>query len=125
LSVRDILRALEGSRIAAGLIEPYACGARRERRESFMSHREPASERISKELIEADFESAFSLVDMAHEFTEEGDLASTVRVLHDADDILLDIERRLQLIKSPDQHSFDPLMGELRRAIALAKSRVP
>jgi hypothetical protein len=89
-----------------------------------MSHREPASERISKELIEADFESAFSLVDMVHEFTEEGDLASTARALHEADDILLDIERRLQLIKSPDQQSFDGLMGELRRAIALAKSRV-
>jgi hypothetical protein len=89
-----------------------------------MSHREPASERISRELIEADFEIAFSLVDMAHEETEEGDLASAGHALHDADDVFLDIERRLRLIKSPVQQSFDPLIGELRRAIALAKSRV-
>jgi hypothetical protein len=89
-----------------------------------MSHREPASERISKELIEADFEIAFSLVDMVHEETEEGDLVSAARALHDADDVFLDIERRLRLIRSLDQESFDPLIGELRRAIALAKSRV-
>lgn len=89
-----------------------------------MSHREPASERISKELIEADFEIAFSLVDMVHEETEDGDLASAGRALHDADDVFLDIERRLRLIKSFDQQSFVPLVEELRRAIALAKSRV-
>ena len=89
-----------------------------------MSHWEPASERISRELVEADFEIAFSLVDMVHEQTEEGDLACATRALHVADDVFLDIERRLQLMKSPDQQSFDPLVGELRRALALAKSRV-
>ena len=102
---------------------PNPDGTRSERRET-LTHREPASERISKELIEADFESAFSLVDMVHELTEEGDLASAAGALHDADDVVLDIERRLRLLKSSDQQSFDPLIGELRRAIALAKSRV-
>ena len=89
-----------------------------------MSQREAASERISKELIEADFEIAFSLVDMVHEEAEEGDLALASRALHDVEGVLLDIERRLRLIESQDQQSFDSLMGELRRAIGLAKSRV-
>jgi len=89
-----------------------------------MSRRQPATERIPKELIEANFEIAFSLVDMVHEETEEGDLASAARALHDADDVFLDIERRLPLINFLDQQSFDPLLGELRRALGLAKLRM-
>ena len=84
--------------------------------------REHASERISKELIEADFEIAFNLVDMAGEESTQGEFASATRALHDAEDVFADIERRLTVINDYDRQSFAPLLGELKRALGLAKS---
>lgn len=85
--------------------------------------RDRAAERIPKELIEADFEISFNLIDMARAEFAHGDRSSALRVLHDAEDVFLDIERRLNLIGFLDRQSFDPLVGELKRAIALAKSQ--
>ena len=85
-------------------------------------HRERASQRIPKELIEADFEIGFNLVDMATAAFEQADRTSASRALHDAEDVLLDIERRLKLIDSLDSESFGPLVGELKRAIGLANA---
>ena len=79
-------------------------------------------ERIPAELIEADIEIAFSLVDMAEECLRERDVISAGRVLRDADDVLLDIRRRVAALCSEKRWPFDPLLGEVNRAIALAKS---
>lgn len=81
-------------------------------------HGERASERIRRELIEADFEIAFHLTDLL-----ETDAAWGTRAVHDAEDVVLDIERRLEHLEMADRQPFDPLLGELRRQVALAKCR--
>jgi hypothetical protein len=80
------------------------------------------SDRILTELIEADIEIAFRLVDLAEDYVREGGLASAVRAIHDADEVLLDIRRRLDEMGSEKGWPFDTLLEEVRRAIALAKS---
>ena len=74
------------------------------------------------ELIEADFEIAFNLVDMAEERLSEGDSANAARALHDTDEVLADIGRRLDAMGPDKGQVFDPLLSELHRAIGLAKS---
>jgi len=86
------------------------------------AHRNRAAERIPIELIEADFEIAFNLIDMCHAGYVRGDRASASRALHDAEDVFQDIEQRLAIIGSVKSHPFDPLVGELKREIALARS---
>ena len=81
-----------------------------------------ASERVVTGLIEADVEIAFSLVDLAEQCVGGGDVECAGRVLHDADEVLLDIERRLDVMGREKGWPFDPLLGEVRRAIALARS---
>jgi len=88
---------------------------------SQLDHRR-APERIHTEMIEADIEIAFSLVDMAEECLRERDVISAGHVLRDADDVLLDIRRRVAALGSEKRWPFDPLLGEVNRAIALAKS---
>lgn len=80
------------------------------------------SDRILTELIEADIEIAFNLVDMAEDRLREHDLATAGRVLRDADEVLLDIRRRLAAMGREKGWPFDALLGEVHRAIALAKS---
>ncbi|MEO8659194.1 MAG: hypothetical protein ABI693_12035 [Bryobacteraceae bacterium] len=80
------------------------------------------SDRILTELIEADIEIAFRLVDMAEDYVHDGDMANAVRAIHDADEVLLDIRRRLDEMGSEKGWPFDILLEEVRRAIALAKS---
>ena len=91
-----------------------------------MSHayREPASARIPRELIEANFEIAFNLIDLGQMELDERDSSWAARAVHDAEDVLLDIERRLELLGAINRLPFDPLFGELKRQIALAKSRM-
>lgn len=81
-----------------------------------------ASDRILNELIEADIEIAFSLVDMAEDCFGASDFASAERAIHDADEVLVDIRSRLDAIGKEKGWLFDPLLGEVCRAIALAKS---
>lgn len=86
-----------------------------------LDHRR-ASDRILTELIEAGIEIAFSLVDMAQDCLDNNDPASAVRVIREADEVLLDIQHRLEAMGREKACPFDPLLGEVRRAIALAKS---
>ena len=88
---------------------------------SRLDHRR-ASDRILTELIEADIEIAFHLVDMTEDCLRDRDFAGTVRLLHDADAVLLDIRRRLDAKGSEKGEPFEPLLSEVCRAIALAKS---
>lgn len=80
------------------------------------------SDRILTELIEADIEIAFRLVDMAEDYVRNGVLASAARALHDADEVLVDILRRRDEMGQEKGWPFDSLLEEVRRAIALAKS---
>lgn len=87
------------------------------------AHGQRASERIPRELIEADFEIAFNLIDLGQAETQESDGAWAARAVRDAEEVLLDIERRLAILGTVERQPFDPLFGELKRQIALAKSR--
>jgi hypothetical protein len=80
-----------------------------------------ASQRVTREIIEADFEIAFSLIDLAP--VNPSDNAWEAHALSDAEDVVNDIERRLQLQSPDDRRPFGPLLGELKRQLARAKCR--
>jgi hypothetical protein len=69
--------------------------------------------RIRVELVEADIEIGFRLVDLV-----EGCPAEAARLVADAEAIYRDVLARLQQISS-ERASFEPLVAELRRAIDL------
>jgi hypothetical protein len=71
--------------------------------------------RVRVELVEADFEIGFSLVDLADARPSEAS-----RVLADAEEVYADIQARLTGLPSSEGDSFKPLATELRRAIDLA-----
>lgn len=79
-----------------------------------------ASARIPVELVEADFEIAFNLVDMAETEASLGDRARASRAIDDAEEVFRDIETRLLRLGTPGSQPFTPLVGELRREIDLA-----
>jgi hypothetical protein len=80
-----------------------------------------ASQRVTKEILEADFEIAFSLIDLAP--VNPSDHAWEAHALHDAEDVVHDIERRLELQEPNERWPFGPLLGELKRQLAQAKCR--
>jgi hypothetical protein len=88
------------------------------------TYRQPVAERITRELIEADFEIAFNLIDLSQVEVERGDRPSASRVLQDADDIFRDIERRLTLIGDVKSQPFLSLVEELKRQMARAESEI-
>jgi hypothetical protein len=73
--------------------------------------------RIMTELVEADFEIGFNLVDLAEETPDQAP-----RLLADAENVFADILARLKGLSSSEGESFVPLVTELRRAIDLASS---
>lgn len=79
------------------------------------------AEKILVEFIEADVETGFALVDDAKLFRASGQLALSGRALHDAEDAVSDIERRLQQLGASDAGLFHLLVTELRNEIAAAQ----
>jgi hypothetical protein len=75
--------------------------------------------RIMTELVEADFEIGFSLMDLA-----EDSPAQAHRLIADAESVYADILLRLGTFPPTQGDSFKPLVTELRRAIDLASSHV-
>jgi ferredoxin len=95
--------------------------------DSFMSRATGprSSDRIAIELVEADCEIGFGLVDVAEAESKSGDRESAARVLDDADLVILDIEQRLRRLSERNRTPFGPLLGELRREIQRARRHVP
>jgi hypothetical protein len=91
-----------------------------------MPHLPKASlrDRIRIKFAEADFEIGFSLVDIAEAESIFGNYAQAARILRDADDVIVDIQQILCRLQIPDRGPFEPLLGELNRAIGLAKMRI-
>jgi hypothetical protein len=71
--------------------------------------------RVRIELIEADLEIGFTLVDLALGSPED-----STRLLFDAAQVYDDILLRLKRLEPAEECSFRPLVVELRRAIDLA-----
>lgn len=84
----------------------------------------PLRDRIRLKFAEADIEIGFSLVDIAEAESIYGNYARAARILRDADDIILDIQKILCRLQTPDRSPFEPLLGELNRAISLAKLHI-
>jgi hypothetical protein len=77
-------------------------------------------ERIPRELIDADFTIAFSLVEMAEGESrrDNGELAS--QLLQKAERMLDDIRGRLLRMTAPQKEEFEPRCAELGKAIERA-----
>lgn len=82
-------------------------------------------DRIRQELIEADVEQGFSLVDMAEEEAVGGNYEGVSNILQAAERVLRNIEQRLSSLQEVDASPFLPLVAELRRAIVCARSHNP
>lgn len=80
--------------------------------------RRNAAEQVRIQLIEADVEIGFGLVDDAMAYRMTGRPELCLRALHDATEIVADIERRVEKLAASDADSFLPLVAELRNEIA-------
>ena len=80
-------------------------------------------ERIPRELIDADFTVAFSLVEMAESESrgDNGQLASPL--LQKAERMLDDIRGRLLRMTASQKEAFEPRCAKLGEAIALARAK--
>ena len=85
-------------------------------------HNRRASDRIRVELIEADVDMAFGLVDDALEEFHDGNLLFAQRALSDAEKVLAEIDVRLHDLDAAHRVPFGPLVDELRKAIRAAQS---
>ena len=83
----------------------------------------PVSDRIPVEMIEADFEMAFCLIDMAETEYIRRDPSSVAGALHAAGDVLADIETRLTRLPLEMRPLFDSLLDELRKEISSITQR--
>lgn len=77
-----------------------------------------ADHRIPVELVEADVEIGFHLIDLA-----EDRPADAPRLLGDAEAVYTDTLTRIGRLAPPEQSSFEMLVAELRRAIDAALAR--
>ena len=71
--------------------------------------------RVSVELVEADIEIGFCLVDLV-----ESCPADAARLVANAEEVYEDALARITRLEPADRNSFEPLVTELRRAIDLA-----
>ncbi|HXV17441.1 MAG TPA: hypothetical protein VD758_11720 [Gemmatimonadaceae bacterium] len=79
------------------------------------------SDQVLIQLIEADVDIGFALVDEAKSCRLTGRPEFSKRALQEANEIVFDIERRLQQIGDAGSAPFLPLVEELRAEIAVAK----
>ena len=82
--------------------------------------RRKAADQVMLQLIEADVESGFGLVDEARAYRIRGNGAFSSRALKDAEEVVADIEQRLQKLGDGEAAAFLPLLAELRSQIAAA-----
>jgi hypothetical protein len=81
-----------------------------------------ASDRIRVELIEADVDIAFGLVDDALEEFREGNTTYARAALDNAEKVVTDLEERLAKIDAAHSAPFGPLVDELRKSIRAAEA---
>ena len=82
--------------------------------------RRKVADQVMLQLIEAGVESGFGLVDEARAYRIQGNGAFSSRALKDAEEVVADIEHRLQKLGDGEAAAFLPLLAELRSQIAAA-----
>ncbi len=80
--------------------------------------RRNASDQMMMQLIEADVDIGFGLVDEARAYRFSGQSEFSVRALQNAEEIVADIEKRLERLGEEAAVPFLPLVQELRREIS-------
>jgi hypothetical protein len=80
-------------------------------------------ERIPRELINADFTVAFSLVEMAEAESQRGNGQLASQLLERAERMLDDIRGRLLRMTASQKEAFEPRCVKLAEAIELARAR--
>ncbi|HEX6880430.1 MAG TPA: hypothetical protein VF135_08710 [Terriglobales bacterium] len=83
--------------------------------------RRKVTDQVLIQLVEADVDIGFGLVDAAKAYRASGQVAFSSRALHDATEILDDIESRLKQLGQAESAPFLLLIGELRKEIAAAE----
>jgi hypothetical protein len=83
----------------------------------------PLPVRVRVELVEADVEIVFNLLDMAEAAIGLGDIGTARDVLKEAERVFSDIGLRLKQLGALETLPFLPLVEELRRALDKAESR--
>jgi hypothetical protein len=78
-------------------------------------------ERVPRELIDADFTVASSLVEMAAEESRRGNGQLASQLLEKAERMLDDVRGRLVRMTAAQKEAFEPRCAELGEAIELAK----
>jgi hypothetical protein len=87
--------------------------------------RRKVADQVLIQLIEADVDIGFGLVDEAKAYRATGQPDYGSRALRDADDIVVDIEHRLQQLGHSESEPFLPLVQELRTQINAARADDP
>ena len=82
-----------------------------------------SADRLRVEFVEADSEMGFRLVDLAEVEWKQGHVSGASRLLEDAEGVFEDANHRLQQFGACESAPFVPLVGELRRAINLARHK--
>jgi len=84
-------------------------------------HNHRVSHRIRVDLVEADVDMAFSLVDDARAAYHQGNVAFACAALEDASKVMIDIEQRLATLDARRRGPFGPLLEELRKSLHAAQ----
>ncbi len=84
--------------------------------------RRTVSEQVMVQLIEADVDIGFGLVDEAKAYRLQGNAQFSARALEEAESIVVDIEQRLERLGQDESGPFRALVTELRNEIATAKA---
>ena len=87
--------------------------------------RRKVADQVLIQLIEADVDIGFALLDEAKAYRLSGQSDFSSHALQQAKDIVVDIERRLQELGDSESVPFLPLVAELRNEIAAVKSETP
>jgi hypothetical protein len=89
---------------------------------SIMSYpiRRKVADQVLIQLIEADVDIGFGLIDEAKAYLHSGQPDFSSRALQNAAEIVIDIERRLLQLSEVEAGPFLPLVAELRNEIAVA-----
>lgn len=80
--------------------------------------RRTVSEQVMVQLIEADVDIGFGLVDQAKAYRLQGNTQFSSRALEEANAVVADIERRLERLGQDEGAPFRALVEELRTEIA-------
>ena len=81
------------------------------------------ADKIAIQLIEADVEIGFALVEEAKAYCASGQPEFSSRVLQDAEGVVADIERRLQRLGGSDFGPFIPLLRNCATKLQMAERK--